>query len=734
MLLRSKIIVCFVCAAFCAVIIRLFYMQVIKYDFYKEKAVANQTRDVIVSPSRGTIYDRNMKALATSASAEMITLDPKLVKDDEQAKLIAHGLSEILGVSYETVYKKATKKSSYEIIKRSVEKETADLVRQFISDNSTEESPIKAISSEPDSKRYYPYGDFAAGVIGFMGTDEGLAGLEAYYEKTLRGITGRIISAKNARGIAMPFKYERYYEAQDGDNLILTIDEGVQHYLEKNLEIAIADNDVQNKATGIIMNVKTGEILAMATKPDYDPASPFEITDEYVLEQLAGLEGEEYKTAYNNALQDQWQSRALTEPYEPGSTFKIITSAIAIEENVLSDSETFYCPGYTVLNSTRIGCWKSAGHGTQTFLQAMQNSCNPAFVEIGQKIGTATFRKYFKNFGFTEKTGIDLGGEANGVYHSDDNFKEIELAVASFGQRFKATPIQLITAVSAVANGGYLMKPYIVKQTTDANGNIKSITEPTVVRQVISESTSKKLCEMLEQVVAKGSGKNAYVAGYRVAGKTGTSQKMDIVDENGNEVGLRIASFVGFAPANDPQIAVLVLLDEPMGPVKFGGQIAAPVVRRIFNDVLPYLNIEPQYTEEELKAQDISIPSLIGMTADEAKKTLSKKGISYRTVGSGDTVTNQTPNAFAKIPGTATVILYLGAEKPTNPVTIPDVSGMSVAQAKSVLERAGLYLKGAGAVSSSSVIATKQSPAAGEQASPGTVITVDFSDPNDRVN
>lgn len=716
-------------AAFSAVIVKLFYMQIINYDFYRKKAVANQTRDVLVSPTRGTIYDTKMKILAVSTSAEMVTVNPKRVKDDDQAKTIAEGLSRILGVSYDSVYKKAKKSSAYEIIKRSVDKETTDLIRQFASENE-----ISAIIMEPDTKRYYPYGSFAANVIGFMGTDEGLSGLEAYYEKSLRGVTGRIISAKNAKGVEMPFKYERYYEAKDGNSLVLTIDEVIQGYLEKNLEIAIQDCDVRNKATGIIMDVKTGAILALSTKPDYDPNSPFEITDEKAVTELEKLTGDAYRERYNLELQNQWQSRALTEPYEPGSTFKIITSAIAIEEGVLSENERFNCPGYIMFAKTRIGCWKSAGHGSQTFLDAMKNSCNPAFVMISQKIGTATFRKYFKSFGFTEKTGIDLGGEANGVYHSESAFKEMELAIASFGQRFKVTPIQLITAVSAVANGGNLMKPYVVREVLDEDGNVVSETEPTVVRQVISEKTSKTLCEMLEQVVAKGSGRNAYVAGYRVAGKTGTSQKMDIVDENGQEIGLRIASFVGFAPADDPQVAVLVLLDEPMSQVKFGGQIAAPVIRRILSEVMPYLGVEPQYTEDEQKSQDVQIPKLVGMTLSQAKKALSNLGVSCKVIGSGDTVTEQTPNAFSKIPGTASVILYMGVNKSDELITVPDVSNMTVAQAKSVIERVGLYMKGEGAVSTGGVVATKQVPAAGTKAESGTVITVDFTDTENRVN
>jgi len=717
--------------AFVAIAGKLFYMQVVDYSFYQQKALANQTRDTIIAPTRGTIYDTNMKVLAMSASAEEVDLTPKLVKDEEEAKLIAQKLSELLDVSYDTILKKALKNTSYERIKRSVDKEVADEIRAFANENG-----ITAISMVPDTKRYYPYGDFASNILGFMGTDEGLSGLESYYEDALKGVPGRIISATNAKGVELASEYERYYEAQNGDNLVLTVDEVLQHYLEKNLEIAIADNDVQNKATGIIMDVKTGAILAMATKGDFDPNDPFTITDDRTSQRLAALTGDEYKTEYNLALQEQWQSRALTEPYEPGSTFKIITSAIALEEGALSGNETFSCPGYIMLGKQRIGCWKAGGHGTQDFLQGLKNSCNPVFVAISQKIGTATFRKYFEDFGFMAKTGIDLGGEANGVYHAEKDFHELELAIAAFGQRFKVTPIQLLTAVCAVANDGKLMKPYIVKEIQDANGNVKKSITPTVVRQVISAETSDRLCSMLEQVVADGSGRQAYVAGYRMAGKTGTSQKMDIVDESGQEIGLRIASFVGFAPADDPQVAVLVLLDEPMGPVKFGGQIAAPVVRRIMSEVLPYMGIEPQYTEEELAAKDVQIPDLTGKTVAEAEKALNDLKISFRKVGSGDTVTDQTPTGGAKIPGTATVILYLGVNKSSDPIQVPDVNNMSVAQAKSALERLGLYMKTAGTGSTGStsgMLASYQEPAAGSAVQAGAVITVEFRDPTDMV-
>lgn len=738
--------------AFLVIAGRLFQLQVLDYEFYEEKAIAQQTRDKTIEPLRGTIYDCNRKPLAISASVEMVTLEPRKIKDEEQRQLIAQKLSEILELDYDEVYAKAAKtNSAYEVIKRRVEKEDADRVRQFrseyndqvdaynkkLKEGAEKKERIISIYMAPDAKRYYPFGNFAAQVLGFVGTDnQGLAGIEAKYDSYLTGVPGRTIRATNAEGDEMPFSYEMYYEAQDGNDIVLTIDEVIQHYLEKNLEIAAYDNLTQNRVTGIVMEVDTGAILGMATKGDFDPNEPFTITDQAAAEELAAItDEEEYKKRRNEILQAQWQNKAVTDTYDPGSTFKIITASMALEEKAVSLNSTFYCPGYAMVEGwpNPIKCWRyPRTHETQDLYQAIQNSCNPAFISIGQAVGARNFLKYYNAFGLDAPTGIDLPGEGTSIFHSESQFlsNKVDLATASFGQNFQISPIQLITAVSAVANGGNLMKPYVVKEILDSNGAIIKRTEPTVVRQVISQDTSDLMCDILETVVSKGTGKNAYVAGYRIAGKTGTSEKKAKQAATGRD-DLRVASFIAFAPADDPKIAVLVILDEPGVQQKTGGITAGPVVRRIMADILPYLGVEPTYTSEELAKKDITTPDVRGRTKIEAESELSKSGLSFRTVGDGETVTDQMPAAGAAIPSTAQVVLYLGGNKPTDPIEVPDVTGLSVSAAKARLERAGFYMKTYGADGSGgNIVATKQSVTG--QAVMGTVITVEFTDMDQR--
>ncbi len=738
--------------AFLIVAGRLFQLQVLNYEFYEEKAVAQQTRDKVIEPLRGTIYDCNMKPLAISASVEMVTLEPRKIKDEEQRQAIAQNLADILGLEYDDVYAKASKENSaYEVIARRVEKEIADQVRAFKEQYNKEiqaynknreegqekKSEITSIYMTPDAKRYYPFGNFAAQVLGFVGSDnQGLAGIEAKYDQYLAGVPGRAIRAANAQGEEMPFDYEMYYEAQDGNDLVLTIDEVIQHYLEKNLEIAAYDNLTANRVTGIVMEVDTGAILGMATKGDFDPNQPFVIADEAEAAELAAItDEEEYKTRRNEILQAQWQNKAVTDTYDPGSTFKIITASMALEEKAISVNSTFYCPGYAMVEGwpLPIKCWRyPRTHETQNLYLAIQNSCNPAFISIGQAVGAEKFLKYYKAFGLDSPTGIDLPGEGTSIFHSESQFlsNKVDLATASFGQNFQISPIQLITAVSAVANGGNLMKPYVVKEILDSNGAIVQRTEPTVVRQVISQDTSDLMCDILETVVSKGTGKNAYVAGYRIAGKTGTSEKKAKQAATGRD-DLRVASFIGFAPADDPKIAVLVILDEPGVQQKTGGITAGPVVRRIMADILPYLGVEPTYTSEELARKDIPTPDVVGLTQIEAESQLSKSGLSFRTVGDGDVVTDQAPVGGVAIPSTAQVVLYMGGSRPTEPIDVPDVTGLSVSAAKAKLERAGFYMKTYGADDSGgNIMATKQSVSG--QAVMGTVITVEFTDMDQR--
>ena len=715
-------VVCFACVA-----VRLFYMQVINFDFYQEKALSQQTRDKTLTPVRGTIYDTNMKPLAISASTEMVTLEATKIEDEEQGLLIAETLSELLDMDYDEVLGLVQEKATYAVVKRGVEKEVTDQIREFISEND-----LNCIYMQPDSTRYYPFGNFLSHVLGFVGTDQqGLSGLEAYYEDELSGTPGRVITATNAAGDEMPFAYEMYYDAEDGNSLVLTIDEVIQYYLEKNLEMALYDNNVQNKVAGIVMDVNTGGILAMATKPDFDPNEPFTIVDPEDQAAVDALTGEERSAKRTEVLNEQWRNKAISDAYDPGSTFKILTTAMALEEKTVSLDSRYYCPGYKTVGKWNISCWKAGGHGSQSLLEAICNSCNPAFIEIGQSLGIETFSQYFEAFGLRQKTGIDLPGEAQGIYFN--NMDATDLAVASFGQNFSITPLQLITAVSAVANGGTLLEPYIVKEVIDSDGNIIESHDRTEVRQVISEETSAQVSDMLEQVVSVGTGKNAYVMGYRVAGKTGTSEKKAKELATG-VTGLRISSFVAFAPADDPQIAVLVMLDEPNVYPVTGGITVAPVIRRIMEDVLPYLEVEPVYTEEELEQKDVSVPGVVGYERAQAESTLKQNGISYRVEGSGTTITDQIPAAGAVVSSKAEVILYTDGEKPDKLVTVPDLTGMSVENARRTLSNLNLYIRATGAVNSSggNVVAIKQDVEAEQKVAVGTVITVDFSDLDQR--
>mgnify|MGYP004663908583 CR=1 FL=1 len=715
-------ILCFVC-----VVVRLFYMQVVNYDFYQQKALSQQTRDKTLTAVRGTIYDARMKPLAISASTEMVTIEAVKIKDEEQGLLVAQRLSELLEMDYDAVLKKVQEKSTYAVLKKGVEKEVTDQIRAFIKEND-----LNCIFMAPDSTRYYPFGNFLSHVLGFVGSDgQGLSGLESQYESELSGTPGRVITATNARGDEMPFAYEMYYDAEDGHSLVLTIDEVIQHYLEKNLEMALYDNKVQNKVAGIVMDVNTGGILAMATKPDFDPNAPFTVVDEAEAAAIAALTGDERAQKRREVLNEQWRNKAISDAYDPGSTFKILTASMALEEKTVSLDSRYYCPGYKMVDKWKIRCWRTAGHGSQSLVEAICNSCNPAFIEIGQSLGIGTFSEYFRAFGLREKTGIDLPGEAEGIYFS--KMGPTDLAVAAFGQNFSITPLQLITAVSAVANGGTLLKPYIVKEIIDSDGNILQTHDREEVRQVISKETSAQMCDVLEEVVTHGTGGNAYVMGYRIAGKTGTSEKKAKELATGVK-GLRISSFVAFAPADDPQIAVLVMLDEPSVYPVTGGITVAPVIRRIMEDVLPYLEVEPIYTEGELEQKDVTVPGVVGYGRAQAESTLKQNGIKYRAEGSGDTVTDQIPAAGAVVSSKAEVILYMGGTRPEKLVTVPNLAGMTRENARRALSNVNLYLKATGATNSSggNVVAIRQDVEAEQKVAVGSVITVDFSDLDQR--
>jgi len=702
---------------------RLVKFQIVDYTYYQSKAISQQTMDTTLSANRGTIYSRNYQALALSASVETVYIAPNDIKSDDEAtcRLIARGLSEILGVEEDTVYQKTQKNNYYELIKRRIESDVADQVRAFVKDNK-----LKGIHLVEDTKRYYPYNSLACHILGFTGTDNvGLDGIESVYNEYLQGTTGKLITAKNAVGTELPYEYETYVEAENGKNVVLTIDETVQYYLEKHLQEARLEQQCLEGAAGIVMNVKTGEILGMASLPNYNPNQYATITDEMTLAMMGELEGEELENATTTYRNKIWRNKCTVDTYMPGSTFKIITLAMALEEGLISTNNTYSCPGYIRVADRTIRCWKSGGHGHQTLAQAIQNSCNPAFISIGALVGTDTFYQYFSNFGLTQHTGVDLNGEASGIWFS--NFQEVELATASFGQNFKVSPLQMITAVAAAANGGTLVTPHVVKEITETQEDgtekvVKSF-ETVAKRQVISQETSSLVCDLLEEAVSVGSGKNAYVKGYRVAGKTGTSEKIDEYVATG--IKNYISSFIGFAPADDPEYAILVLLDTPSNGEIYGGIIAAPVAGDILSDILPYLGVQPQYTEEELETLDVAITSFMDQPLDLVKAQLIEKEIKFKVVGNGETVTAQVPEAGTTMPHNGTLILYTGDQKPNKSIVVPDLVNYSVAGASNRITSMGCNVRVVGNNNSgSTALVISQSPAAGEKVAPGTVITI----------
>lgn len=720
---RINIILVFVImGGFILMTSRLFFLQVAGGDDYREKATQQQLRDSTIAAKRGTIYDRNMSILARSATVWTVYLSPAYVKDDAQANLIADKLHEVLGVDRETVYNKAKKKNYYEYIKRKIEKDKADIIREFCSENS-----ISAIGLDEDTKRYYPHNNLASTVIGFTGTDnQGLTGIEAFYDSYLKGTDGRVVSAKNAWGTDMPFEYEKRIEAVDGNSLVLTIDQNIQYYVDKHLETAVKEQKVNNRAAAIVMDVKTGEILAMSTKGDFDLNSPFEIYDDADLAKLESMSEEEKAEELAKLQNKQWRNKVISDPYEPGSVFKIITAAAAIEEGVVKDGEGFVCNGSYRVGDRNIHCWKTTGHGRESFAEGIMNSCNPVFMEVGSRLGGETFYKYLQAFGLTEKTGIDLPGEAESITHTEKSLQNaVNLASSSMGQSFKITPIQIVTAVSAAVNGGNLVTPYLVKQILDSDGSVIENIDAQVKRQVISEETSKELSLMLERVVSEGTGKNAYIMGYRIGGKTGTSEKLDKVYEEGEKEDY-IMSFLGFAPADDPQVACIVIIDEPRAGELYGSTIAAPVCGSILGDTLPYLGIEPEYTSEELAKVNVTVPNIVGKTAHMGEASLQKYGLRGTIIGTGDRVVKQIPAAGESVPRGGSVVIYT-EDTIQKDVTVPNLIGLTAAEVRTRLTALGLNAKlSGGGIDQSDCLSTKQSVAEGSVVPVGTVVEVTF--------
>lgn len=717
------IMICFLLVAFGALIGRMFFLQIIKHDLYEQKAVDQQTRDTIISPKRGTIYDRNLKALAVSASVETVVISPIAVTENKNAELVATGLSEILGIDKDTILEKTKKKNQYETIARKIEKDVADQIREFVKEND-----ISGITLIEDSKRYYPYSTFASHLIGFTGTEEqGLWGAEAYYDTYLKGTAGRIISAKNARGTDMSLAYDEYVDAENGANLVMTIDEVIQHYLEKHLTTAVEENNAIKGGLGIVMDVKTGEILAASVLPDYDLNSPFTIVDETTVEALAALEGDAYKTARSEALQLQWRNRLISDAYEPGSVFKVVTTAIALEENVTSMDDTFTCSGFLKIGGRTINCHKTTGHGHETLVQGIGNSCNPVAMTLAARVGSSTYLKYINAFGLTEKTGVDISGETSGLFHSASVFEgPVELATSSFGQTFTVTPLQMISAIATAVNGGNLMTPRIAKQLIDDKGNVIKTFDTEIRSQVISAETSKQICQIMESVVSTGTGKNAYITGYRVGGKTGTTIKT--TEKVEGQPDKKIASFVGVAPMDDPQVAVLILLDEPEVTDRLvgGGAMVAPVVKNILQDILPYLGIAPQYTAEELEKLEVAVINVNGVEVNAAKAALEKLGLNVSISGDGETVLGQLPKAGLSMPQKGTVVLYTQEGYEPLMATVPNVAGMGQEEARAAFLAAGLNMKTSGADAASGAIAVSQSEVANSLVPEGTIVTVEF--------
>ena len=784
-------------ASFTVLFWKLYDLQINRHDELKAEAVGQQTDSMVISASRGTIYDKNGEIMAISYSTETVLLDPGGVQDfveSQEQKIqdaaeeaaekgapytapevldqayIARGLSRILDVEEETILEHLENTANrHWKVKKKVDQDVADEVRRFINGEIDDEgnqlttvdedgntvlistggrpTRLQGISLTPDTKRLYPFGSLAGNVIGFVNANNmGAYGLEASYDDVLSGSTGLTITPTNVNGTPLLFSGgEQMFDAENGSSLVLTLDTNVQYALEKGLESMLDKYDAANGGTGIVMDVNTGGIVAMASYPNYDPGDFSTIYTEGLQAELDAALAEiqqnrstyETEEAYNQALANaratiqfkQWRNKCYQDTYEPGSTFKPITLATALEEGVVNMNTTFTCTGSIHVEGwgKAINCSKRAGHGTQTLKVATGNSCNPAFVTMGLKIGTEAYYRYLKSFGLMETTGIDLPAEAEGIFANEDSFNSnvVSLAAYSFGQTFNVTPLELIRAQAATINGGYLYTPYLVEQVLDDEGNILSQHETTAVRQVISEETSAKVRECLEWVVSDGGGRNGQVTGYRIGGKTGTADKTGTKDV--------VVSFMCFAPADDPQYIMLLTMDTPSrttGTAVFGGTMVAPVASQIMSEILPLLGVEPDYTAEELVGADTTVPNVVGQTREAAEDRLADLGFTFRTVGDGDTVTDQTPAGGAIVPGNASIILYLGQEKPDTPCTVPNVVGKSASEANKAITNAGLIMKVTGTTTASSgnVYAITQSLPAGTEVAAGTVVTVQFGD------
>lgn len=708
-------------------------IMIVNGEEYQAKASQQQLYDSLITAPRGNIYDSSMNLLATSSPAWTIYLTPNGINKENDAKkaenirtVIAKGLSEILEMEYDDIYALTQKNTYYVIVKKKVEQNTVDEIRQFILDNDELEI-ANYIGIDESTKRYYPNDTLASTVLGFVGDDnQGLAGLESYYDNELTGIAGRVVSAKNAKGTDMRFTYENVVEAQQGNSLVLTLDSYVQYVCEKYLDIAVEQEQIKERGAVVAMNVNTGAILGMAVSGDFNPNSPFTLSAEDQATVDAITDEEEKSAKRSELLNRQWRNKAVSDTYEPGSVFKIFTAAVALEEGLVTQNSTFTCNHTYIVAGNPYHCHDNkGGHGTQTLQQAMSNSCNPAFIQIGQLICANTFSKYFKAFGLTQKTGIDLPGEASSYYHSEENMGPTELASSSFGQTFKITPIQMIGLAATAVNGGYSVKPHLVDKIIDSDNNVVESFSSKGRQQVISQTTSATMRTMLEYVVQNGA-KNGIVSGYRVGGKTGTSQKVAEIEATGNS-HLYIGSYVGVAPIDDPEIAVFVMLDEPTGANYYGGVISAPVGSKVMADILPYLGYEPQYTDEELAKISISVPDVVDEEIAAAKAKINNIGLSYKVIGAGEKVVSQLPQAGSSVYNNGTVILYT-EQSESQTVTVPSLVGLTVSEVNNVAAASGINVEFSGSVTSSTVKSYNQDTQPGETVPIGQIVTVYFRD------
>lgn len=728
---QRTLIVCLVIVAMLGILDvgRLFYLQVIAGEKYQVKAQQQQLSDTKVSAQRGSIYDANMNVIAQSATVWNVYVNPRKINDDNR-NLIVNGLSAALGLDEAgkaKLLEDTNKDTTYVEVAKKVENPVKMAVSEFLSSEEAKKAKLAAIIGMTQAtKRYYPANNFASTVVGFTGTDDqGLAGVEAYYDDVLTGTPGRIITAKDAVSNAMPNEFESRIDAQDGNSLVLTIDQNIQHYLDKGIEDVVNQYNAKG-GYGIAMNPKTGEVYAMTNKPDFNLNFPWIIDYESNRNRVDAITNKEEKTKQQSlAVQAQWRNRVVSDVYVPGSVFKSFVASAALEEKVVNLNTSYTCTGGIKVVEELMRCHKHEGHGTQNLTQGLANSCNPFFITIGQNLGAANFFKYYTGFGFTEKTGIDLPGEAAPIYKKEADLGTVSLASASFGQTNSITPIQMCTALSAIANGGKLMQPYVVKEVLDGDGNTVSKTEPTVKRQVISEDTAQTVCGMMENVVSEGTGKNAYVAGYHVGGKTGTSTKLgefvkDVEDDK------YIVSFAAIAPADDPEIVLLILIDEPNEDLG-GGVLCAPIAASVIEQAMKSLNVEPKYTQKEQEKVDLKMPNLVNTALTGAKATLTEGGFKYKIVGDGDTVIKQSPAQGTTVPSGATVVLYTETSAQKQTVNVPDFTGLSVSAANARAAAAGVNIKLTGNdLSTGTVVAYKQSEEPGATVDSGAIITVYF--------